>query len=377
MTTSKVHHDESGAPSIALLFARWVGKYKCLLAGLIVATLPLTTHAQVTVTPNQQTHRVDITFDGAPFTSYLWQTNQRKPVLYPLIAPDGTTVTRGYPFAPLPGERTDHPHHAGLWFNYGNANGFDFWNNSDAIKPADRPKYGTITHDKIISSKSGRNSGELTTESTWIAGDTAAGNTKPILTQTTHYVFSKLNIGGKPARAIDMIVTLKAITPVTFNDDKEGLLGIRVAHFLESPTEKGGTFTDANGVATKVDSTGNAGATGVYRTSAGITGDAVWSTRGDWCILTGNTSDNKPETIAILSHPTNPGSPPYWHARGYGLFAVNPLGAHIFDPKAPAFNFTLAQGASATFRYRVLILSAPATDAAMNAAENTFTAAYH
>jgi len=355
----------------------WVGKHKRSLAGLVLPALMLTLHAQIRVTPNESTHRVDVTIDGTPFTSYLWQTNQRKPVLYPLIAPDGTTVTRGYPFAPLPGERTDHPHHAGLWFNYGNANGFDFWNNSDAIKPADRAKYGSIIHDKIVSAKSGSKSGELTTESTWIAGDSASKNTKPILTQTTHYVFSKLNIGGKPARAIDMIVTLKAITPVTFNDDKEGLLGIRVAHFLESPTEKGGTFTDANGVATKVDSTGNAGATGVYRTSARVTGDAVWSTRGDWCILTGNTSDSKTETIAILSHPTNPGSPPYWHARGYGLFAVNPLGAHIFDPKAPAFNFTLAQGASATFRYRVLILSAPATDAAMNAAENTFTAAYH
>ena len=22
-----------------------------------------------------------------------------------------------------------------MWFNYGNVNGFDFWNNSDAIKP--------------------------------------------------------------------------------------------------------------------------------------------------------------------------------------------------------------------------------------------------
>ena len=31
---------------------------------------------------------------------------------------DGTTVTRGFPFQTLPGERVDHPHHAGLWFNY-------------------------------------------------------------------------------------------------------------------------------------------------------------------------------------------------------------------------------------------------------------------
>ena len=80
-------------------------------------------------------------------------TNQRKPILYPLIAPDGITLTRGNP--PLPGERTDHPHHAGLWFNYSNVNDIDFWNNSDAIKPDARANYGSIDHDRIVSSKSG------------------------------------------------------------------------------------------------------------------------------------------------------------------------------------------------------------------------------
>jgi Methane oxygenase PmoA len=325
----------------------------------------------VAVVANETTHRVDVTFDGAPFTSYLWATNQRKPVLYPLVAPDGTTVTRGYPFAMRPGERVDHPHHAGLWFNYGNANNFDFWNNSDAIKPEDRPKYGTITHDRIVSTKSGATSGELTTESTWT---TAAGD--KILTQTTRYIFSKIMVGGQAARSIDLVVTLKAMSPVVFHDDKEGLLGIRVAHFLESPTEKGGTFMDANGVPTVVKAADTAGATGVYHTSEGITGDAVWSTRGKWCTLTGSEA-GKTETIAILDHTGNPGYPAYWHARGYGLFAVNPLGAHIFDAKAAALNFSIDKGNSATFKYRVLILSSPATDAEMNHQAETFDGEYH
>src|SRR5438105_2899633 len=119
-----------------------------LMSGIMIsvhaASLGSAPASGVAVVPNEATHRVDITIDGKPFTSYLWETNQRKPVLYPLVAPDGTTVTRGYPFEPRKGERVDHPHHAGLWFNYGNANNFDFWNNSDAIKPEDRPKYGTI-----------------------------------------------------------------------------------------------------------------------------------------------------------------------------------------------------------------------------------------
>ena len=310
----------------------------------------------VSVAVKDADHRVDVTIDGKPFTSYLWRTNQRKPILYPIIAPDGTTVTRGYPFETRPGERVDHPHHAGLWFNYGNANNFDFWNNSDAIKPADQPKYGAIHHDRIVSTKSGRDSGELTTESTWT---TAAGDN--IITQTTRYVFSRTTIAGQPARSIDMTVTLKALSPVTFHDDKEGLLGMRVAHFLESPTEKGGVFLDANGKPTQVAAADPAGATGVYRTSEGKVGEQVWSTRGRWCELSGTTTDAKAETIAILDHKGNPGYPAYWHARGYGLFAVNPLGAHIFDPKTPAMNFTIDKDKSATFRYRILFLSGKAT----------------
>jgi hypothetical protein len=351
----------------SLLSRAMLAAFYVLLTPMLFAAPP----TGVAVKVNDAAHRVEVTIDGKPFTSYLWATNQRKPVLYPLIAADGTTVSRGYPFDMRPGERVDHPHHAGLWFNYGNANNFDFWNNSDAIKAADRPKFGTITHDRIVSSKSGPDSGELVTESTWTTG---AGD--QIISQTTRYVFSRIRVAGQPARAIDMIVTLKALAPVVFHDDKEGLLGIRVAHFLESPTEKGGTFMDANGNPTTVKAADTTGATGVYRTSEGKVSDAAWGTRGTWCELSGTTTDGKAETIAILDHTGNPGYPAYWHARGYGLFAVNPLGAHIFDPAAAPLNYSVDKGASATFKYRVLIVSSAVTTEDMNAQLSAFAGEY-
>ena len=349
-----------------------------LLLLLVLLTLTPMLHAAppakgVAVTVNQSAHRVDIAIDGAPFTSYLWQTNQRKPILYPLLAPDGATLTRGNP--PLPGERTDHPHHAGLWFNYSNVNGIDYWNNSDAIKPEARARYGSIDHDRIVSASSGPTSGELVTESTWYpASDVpsvGSNQQPPVLHQTTRYVFSKLTIDGHPARAIDMTVTLHALTQVVFHDDKDGMLGIRVAHFLESPTAKPEVLRDANGIATPV-AAPTAGANGVYRTSEGKVGDAAWGTRARWCELSATTPDGKPETIAVFDHPSNPNYPTYWHARDYGLFAVNPLGAHGFDPKTPALNFTLDKGASATFRYRILLLSATASDADLNQQSDAF-----
>lgn len=336
-----------------------------MLAALLAAGTGVAA-AQVRVAADEAHRRVDVTIDGKPFTSYVWPASLKKPVLYPLINADGVTVTRGYPLAPLPNERVDHPHHAGMWFNYGNANGFDFWNNSDAIKPEDRAKYGTIRFARIVSSKGGANRGELVVDSIW---QTGAGN--DILKERTKYVFLK----RKGARVIDTEVTLEALDRVVFNDDKEGLLGIRVASWLESPEEKGGIFMDANGKPTKVDAVPNSTATGVYETSEGVKGPAVWSTRGRWCTLTGTqpaSDGGKTVSIGIVDEPKNPGYPTYWHARGYGLFAANPLGASIFDTKAPKFAYAIEKGKSATFKYRVLLFSHAVDKAEMNREADAF-----
>ncbi len=327
----------------------------------------------VQVVPDETNRRVDITIDGKPFTSYIWPTSLKKPVLYPLVDDDGVTLTRGYPLSPRPGERVDHPHHAGLWFNYGNANGFDFWNNSDAIKPENRAKMGTILHTKIVSTKSGPDRGELVVESVWITG-----TNQPILNQTTRYIFTHRHHAR--VRVIDELVTLKALDRVVFNDDKEGLLGMRVARWLESPEEKGGVFTDANGnptpVAAAPTDSGPNPATSEYLTSEGVKGGAAWGTRGRWCALTGHSGDHL-VNIAIIDHPANPGYPTYWHARGYGLFAANPLGRSIFDPKQPAFNFTLEKDQSAIFRYRIILsANGAASPPELNREADAFAAEY-
>jgi len=86
----------------------------------------------------------------------------------------------------------------------------------------------------------------------------------------------------------------------------------------------------------------------------------VWSTRGRWTLLAGNIG-TQPITIAMIDHPENPGFPTYWHARGYGLFAANPLGEKVFTNGKSERNFRLAPGQSTTFRHRILILSGTAT----------------
>jgi hypothetical protein len=302
----------------------------------------------VRVVANEAARRVDVFVGDQPFTSYIWPDTIKKPVLNPLRTAQGALVTRGFPMEPRAGERVDHPHHVGMWFNYGDVNGLDFWNNSDAIKPAEREKYGSIRHLKIKRVESGKTRGELVVESEWL---TPAG--KVLLREETTYVFH----AAANQRAIDRITRLTALGErVVFSDNKEGVIGIRVARQLEQPSDKPEVFTDASGKATAVPKLDNTGVTGSYRSSEGKTGDAVWGTRGKWAMLSGRI-DSENVTLAILDHPQNPGYPTYWHARGYGLFAANPLGQAVFSNGKEKLNFTLEAKRSVTFRYRVLILS--------------------
>jgi len=115
---------------------------------------------------NDLEKKVDILIDGKFFTAYIYPDNMEKQSLYPILSASGKTITRGFPLNPRPFERTDHPHQVGLWFNFGNVNGLDFWNNSFAILPADKPKYGKVKFKSIVSENP--KNGELVTSSEWV-----------------------------------------------------------------------------------------------------------------------------------------------------------------------------------------------------------------
>lgn len=306
----------------------------------------------VRLVPDESTKRVDVFVDGQPFTAYTWTEKLKVPVLYPLRTASGTLITRGFPLEPRAGERTDHPHHVGWWLNYCDVNGVDFWNNSVSLAPERAAKMGTVVHRKIVRATDGVDRGELDVEMDWVMPDGS-----DILREATKFVFH----AGKNLRAVDRITSLTALDkPVLFKDDKDGLLALRVRRELEQPSNEPQTFTDASGHATSVKVMDNTGVTGLYRSSEGKTGDAVWGTRGRWCMLTGVVT-NESITIAILDHPANVGFPTYWHARGYGLFAANPLGAASFSKGEEKLNLTLQPRESVTFRYRLLILNTATT----------------
>jgi hypothetical protein len=138
------------------------------------------------------------------------------------------------------------------------------------------------------------------------------------------------------------------------------VLGLRVARGLEQPATKPELFTDSSGRASSVPLLDNTGVTGQYTSSEGLKGDAVWGTRGRWTMLTG-TVEGEPVTLVMLDHPSNPGFPTYWHARGYGLFAANPMGEKVFSEGQKELNVAIEPGASIVFQHRLVILTGQAT----------------
>ena len=90
----------------------------------MLVTLSITDYGQnVKLVQDDNQRKVDVLINGKLFTSYQYPENMEKPYLFPVNAPDGSVVTRGFPLKPRKGERIDHPHQIGLWFNYGNVNG--------------------------------------------------------------------------------------------------------------------------------------------------------------------------------------------------------------------------------------------------------------
>jgi len=315
---------------------------------LLICSAPFSSYTQarlnveVLAVPGQQ--KVSVMIAGKKFTEFIYPDSLEKPVLYPIYAPGDEIVTRGFPITPRANEPIDHPHHVGLWLNYENVNGIDFWNNSFAIPAEKKHLYGRIKFDSLLKIKSG-GQGSITYNANW------ENQEKNILIkEKTTFVFTAY----ADRRIIDRITILTARQDISFKDAKDGLLGLRVAHELELPSSEHRQFTDDKGNITTVAASASADVTGNYLTSEGKSGDSAWSTRAKWCLLYGK-KNNQSISIAIIDHPQNPGYPTYWHARGYGLFAANPLGENIFTNGKLTKNLHLQPGQKVTFRYRIVI----------------------
>ncbi len=323
---------------------------KYLLILWVYFTGPVYIHGQhqVEVVPNASERQVDILIDGSLFTSYLYHQHLKTPVLWPIISSQGNMLTRSYPMKIKAGERVDHPHHIGIWLNYGNVNGLDFWNNSANVPAEKKQHYGTIYHRSVEGWESGQNSAWLVTTADWKSPDQQV-----LLSERSRHEFSTED----GYVIIDRTTTLTAmVSKVKFADDKEGMFAIRVARELELPSHGPALLMGADGNAVETEEVDNTQVTGEYLSATGVEGQSVWGTRSRWMKLHGKINGEQ-VALVIIDHPSNVGYPTYWHARGYGLFSANTLGQKIFSDGQEELNFQLTKGDSVTFQYRLVVAS--------------------
>jgi hypothetical protein len=145
------------------------------------------------------------------------------------------------------------------------------------------------------------------------------------------------------------------VTPTTddlkWGDTKEGTFAIRVPEAIKG--DKTGTMINAEG----------------------LKQGALWGKASDWVDNSG-TIDGKSVGVAIFDSPANPRHPTTWHARTYGLFAVNPFGLHDFDASKKndktAGQLITPKGKSVTFAYRVYFHQGDATQANVATVAKTY-----
>ena len=286
-------------------------------------------NGQQNVRFEEKEKKIDILINHRLFSSYITDSTLLKPCLHPVISLSGEVVTRHYPFENIEGESTDHPHHTGICFTYGSkgeVNGNSFWNMHDAP-----PK---IVHQKVVKMKGGKDKGLLSTVSHWID----AGN-KVILTENRDMDFHFF----PDKTTVDFTIVLTATdTTVTFEDTKEGMFAFRVADWLAEKSK--GTLYEG---------------TGEYLNAQGEkTEENIWGKRSEWVRLQGE-KDGKIYGVAMFHHPESLNFPAYWHARGYGCFAANPIGQYDFKKgrtdNPQKRSLTLQPGKEALFRFRVVV----------------------
>ncbi|MCF8379018.1 MAG: PmoA family protein [Bacteroidales bacterium] len=319
---------------------------KVILSILVVLCFGLSSFSvkgKIDFKHNEANKKVDVYFGDSYFTSYIYPDDMEKQVLYPIMTASGKNITRGYPINPKPFERTDHPHHLGLWLNFGDVNGLDFWNNSFAIKPEDKANYGSIKFKEIA--KTNAKTGTLVTMSDWVDI-----NNEVLLNEKTSFVFSEEN----GVRKIERITELTARKKVTFRENKEGLLGLRMDRAFEEPADKPTMFLDANGNATAIPVLNNEGVNGVYRNTEGFTKGDVWGKRSAWVALCAK-KEGEVITVVIFDHPENPNYPAWSHARGYGLFASNNFGGQAIDKNASPVKLELQSGEKLVLKHLVVV----------------------
>ncbi|MCL5283144.1 MAG: PmoA family protein [Armatimonadetes bacterium] len=260
---------------------------------------------------------IEMRLNGRLVTSY-WLNGPARPYFYPLIGPDGVSMTRHFPMRQdVPGEVHDHPHHRSLYCAYGNVNEVDNW--------SEETGHGYTRHQHLEWVEEGPAYGGFAATADW-----ADAGGKPLLQE-------RLEAGlwntGEDLVLLDFGIQFKAAYgAVHFGDTKEGgMVAIRVATSMD--VNHGGRIENCYG---------------------GINEAETWGKAAHWCDYSGLV-DGCHGGIAVMDHPLSFRYPTHWHVRDYGLMAANPFAYSAYTNGLKDGSFLVRRGEVLKFRYRLVL----------------------
>ena len=302
----------------------------CLVCLLTAGALPAAAQApapEVTLTPLGDRVRVEI--GGQPFTEYIYGNGASRSYCFPILAADGTPLTRNFPMRKVAGEETDHP----------------------GAAPSISPQRGRRR--RFLERRRGDNGAAPANKGhTVVEGpvETSSGPVGVITCTTAGWTMTACRSaptigpsGFTPAPPAASSISRSPCTrrrTAAADRRRQGWHHGRAAGRMadHGPQDQGRPRRRHRR----------------RRHREGRPGSPGLGKRADWANYHAEHG-GRTYGVAIFDHPDDLRHPTWWMARDYGLFGANPFGEHDYEeppgPAAPG-DYTIPAGGSLTLRYR-------------------------
>ena len=233
---------------------------------------------------------------GLELTRYHFGQGLRRPFWFPVVGPEGRSLTRmGHPPAPF-GER----HHCSVWVSHKDVGGVSFWEDDAA---------GRIVYQRVEEYTDGPNCASMLTTNHWQAADGA------VLLRERRRTTVCAPAGACWLMVIDLQLEALPGRPIVLGKTPYGIIGLQVAKQMGVADGGGRTLNSAGQV----------------------NEPALQFQPARWVDYSGPLTDKSVAGLTLMDHPANAGHPTPFMARNGGWMGVCPTLGHTLavEPGKP------------------------------------------
>jgi hypothetical protein len=222
--------------------------------------------------------------DGVELTRAYFDTDLRRPFLYPVIGPSGRSLTRmGHPH-----DTEGHSHHNSVWVAHESVGGESFWGDRSPAR---------VVHQRVIRFEDSDEGARMITVNAWVG----KGETLHLLERRGVSVQARDD--GEWLLVLDLQFEAPKQT-VTLGATPFGMVGVRMAKTI-GVNDGGGMIRNSEGNVNEL------GPNGAFRK------------RACWVDYSGPITRAAAEGITLFDHPANPNHPTHFHVRRDGWMGAS------------------------------------------------------